>query len=69
LNHLYDDPNVIILSVTGPGLVEFKLINVYNEKRQGEEIGVGQYTIKRSLERMNIQRRVLICGDFNAYYQ
>lgn len=68
MNHLYDDPNDIILSVTGPGLVEFKLINVYNEKRQGEEIGVGQYIIKRSLERMNIQRRVLICGDFNAYY-
>jgi hypothetical protein len=68
LNHLCDDPDVIILSITSPGLVEFKLINVYNEKRQGEEIGVGQYIIKRNLERINIQRRVLICGDFNAHY-
>jgi hypothetical protein len=41
-------------NVTGLGLVEFKLINVYNEKRQREEIGIGQYIVKRSLERMNI---------------
>jgi hypothetical protein len=54
LNHICDDSDVIILNVTGPGLIEFKLINVYNEKRQGEEIGVGQYTVERSLERKNI---------------
>jgi hypothetical protein len=32
-DHLCDDPDVIVLNVTGPGLVEFKLINMYNEKR------------------------------------
>jgi Endonuclease-reverse transcriptase len=41
---------------------------VYNEKRQGERIGVGQYTVKRCLQRMNARERILVCGDFNAYY-
>ena len=54
MNHLCDDPDIIVLSVTGPGLQEFKLVNVYNEKRHGEMIGEGHYTIERSLQHLNI---------------
>jgi hypothetical protein len=41
LNHLCDNLNVIVLDITGPGLIETILVNVYNEKRQGERIRVG----------------------------
>jgi hypothetical protein len=68
LNHLCDNPDVIILNISGPGLIETTLINVYNEKRQDERIEIGQYTVKRCLQRMNARERTLICGDFNAYY-
>jgi hypothetical protein len=68
LNHLYDNPDVIVLNITGPRLIEITLINVYNEKRQGKRIGIGQYTVKRYLQRMNARERILVCGDFNTYY-
>ena len=42
--------------------------HVYNEKRLGEQIVVGQYTVERSLQRMGVQGRTLICGDFNAHH-
>ena len=54
INHLCDDPDIIVLSVTGPGLQEFKLVNIYNEKRYDEVIGEGHYTIERSLQYLNI---------------
>jgi hypothetical protein len=41
---------------------------VYNEKRQNERIGIGQYTVKRCLQRINARERTLICRDFNAHY-
>jgi hypothetical protein len=41
LNHLCDDPDVIILDINDPGLIGIILINVYNEKRQDERIGIG----------------------------
>ena len=68
MNHLCDDPDIIVLNVTSPGLQEFKLMNIYNEKRHGEVIGEGYYTIKKSLQHLNIQGRILIYDDFNAYY-
>jgi hypothetical protein len=57
-----------MLDITGPGFIETTLVNVYNEKRQGERIGIGQYTVKRCLQRMNARERILVCGDFNAHY-
>jgi hypothetical protein len=68
LNHLCDNPDVIVLDITGPGLIGITLVNVYNEKRQDERIGVEQYIMKRCLQRMNARERTLICGDFNVYY-
>jgi hypothetical protein len=50
LNHLCDDPDVIVLDITGLGLIGTTLVNVYNEKRQGERIRVGQYTVERCLQ-------------------
>jgi hypothetical protein len=41
LNYLCDDPDVIVLNISGPGLIEATLVNVYNEKRQDERIRVG----------------------------
>jgi hypothetical protein len=68
LNHLCDNPDVIILNITGPGLLRTILINVYNEKRQGERIGVKQYTVERYLQRMNARERTLVYGNFNTYH-
>ena len=68
MNHLCDNPDVIILDITGSGLLGTILVNVYNEKRQGERIGVGQYTVKKYLQRMNARERILVYGDFNAHY-
>jgi hypothetical protein len=68
LNHLCDDPDVIILDISGPGLIETILVNVYNEKRQDKRIGVRQYIMKRCLQQMNARERTLIYGDFNAHH-
>jgi hypothetical protein len=68
LNHLCDDPDVIVLDISGPGFIGATLVNVYNEKRQDERIGVGQYTVERCLQRMNARERTLVCGDFNAHH-
>jgi hypothetical protein len=57
-----------MLDITDLGLIGTILVNVYNEKRQGKRIGVGQYTVKRCLQRMNARERTLVCGDFNAHY-
>jgi hypothetical protein len=40
LNHLCDNPDVIVLDITNPNLLGITLVNVYNEKRQGERIGI-----------------------------
>jgi hypothetical protein len=60
--------DVIVLDITGPGLIGTTLMNVYNEKRQDERIRVRQYTVKRCLQRMNARERTLVCGNFNAYH-
>jgi hypothetical protein len=41
---------------------------MYNEKRQDKRIGVGQYTVKKCLQRMNARERILVYGDFNAHH-
>jgi hypothetical protein len=55
-----------MLDITGAELIKTTLMNVYNEKRQNERIGVRQYTVKKYLQRIYARERTLVCEDFNA---
>jgi exonuclease III len=69
ITHLVDDPDILVLNISGPGLPEFQMINIYNEKRSGNDTGIGQYTVERSLQRVNLpSNKAIICGDFNAHH-
>ena len=43
---IIDDPDILILQISGPGLKPIQLINLYNEKGLGNN---PDYTVKRSL--------------------
>jgi hypothetical protein len=62
---IIDDPDILILQISGPGLKPIQLINLYNEKGLGND---SDYTVKRSLQYLVPDKRTIISGDFNAHH-
>src|SRR5271170_1342315 len=62
---IIDDSDVLALTVSGDSIAPFELYNVYNEKGLGDS---EEYTVKRSLQNINLGRRAIISGDFNAHH-
>jgi hypothetical protein len=62
---IVNDPDLLILQISGASIGSFQLINLYNEKG----LGVNRdWTIKRSLQDIKPDKRTIICGDFNAHH-
>ena len=62
---ILNDPNLLILTISGRGLAPIQLINVYNEEGLGEN---KDWTVKRSLQDIKLDQQAIVCGDFNAHY-
>jgi hypothetical protein len=60
-----NDPDILVLQVSGPGLEPIQLINLYNEKGLGDN---QDYIIKRSLQHLRPSTRTIVSRDFNTYY-
>jgi exonuclease III len=60
------DSDIIVLDISSPTIETFQLINIYNEKSLKEE--ETEWTIERSLQHINIDRKAIVCGDFNTHY-
>jgi hypothetical protein len=62
---IVNDPDLLILQISGASIGSFQLINLYTEKG----LGVNRdWTIKRSLQDIKPDKRTIICGDFNAHH-
>ena len=43
-----------------------QLINIYNEKSLSENSD--EWTVKRSLKKIILNKNIIICGDFNSHH-
>ena len=59
-----NDSDIQVLDISS-NVENFIIFNVYNEKSQGEN---QDYTVKRKLTSIDIPRKAIICGDFNAHH-
>ena len=64
---LTSDSDMIIIDVSDEDIETFQVINIYNEKSLDSEAD-NSYTVKRSLQNIQLSYKTLIVGDFNAYY-
>jgi hypothetical protein len=62
---IINDPDLLILTISGRGVAPFQLINIYNEEGLGTN---KDWTVKRSLQDIQPDLRTIICGDFNAHH-
>src|SRR5207244_6871026 len=65
-----NNPDILIVQISGPGIQSFKLFNVYNEKREIADQANSRnlWTVERALRIAIISNRAIICGDFNAHH-
>ena len=61
-----NDSNVQILHITNIDIDDCMIINIYNEKNQLSTSN--EYTIERSLTKIELSANSIICDDFNAYH-
>ena len=64
---LTSDSDIIIIDVSDSNIKIFQIINIYNEKNLDTESNIS-YTMKRSLQYIDLTMRTLIIENFNAYY-
>ena len=61
-----NDSNVQILHITDIDIDDCMIINIYNEKNQ--LLTSNEYTIERSLTKIELSANSIICDDFNAHH-
>ena len=61
-----NDSNFQILHITDIDIDDCMIINIYNEKNQLSTSN--EYTIERSLTKIELSTNSIICGDFNAHH-
>ena len=61
-----NDSNVQILHITNIDIDDCMIINIYNEKNQLSTSN--EYTIERSLTKIQLSTNSIIYDNFNAYY-
>jgi ribonuclease HI len=57
------DADIQILEITTPSIPSTQIINLYNERFRGEP----EYTVPRTLTKIQPYTRTLLLGDFNAH--
>ena len=63
---IISDSDIIILNISGPGVKDFQLINIYNERSLSPNNE--EWTLNRSLNSIQPEGNTIICGDFNAHH-
>ena len=61
-----NDSDVQVLHITNIDIDNCMIINMYNEKNQLSTLN--EYTIERSLTKIELSANSIICGDFNAHH-
>ena len=61
-----NDSDVQILHITNIDIDDCMIINIYNEKNQLSTSN--EYTVERSLTKIELSANSIICGDFNAHH-
>lgn len=61
---IISDPDIQILEVSTPTIQPFFIFNIYNERRGASHI----YTLDRIPESLQIPKRCILAGDFNAHH-
>ena len=61
-----NDSDIQILHITNIDIDDCIIINLYNEKNQ--LLTSNEYTIERSLTKIELSTNSIICGDFNAHH-
>ena len=61
-----NDSDIQILHITNINIDDCIIINLYNEKNQ--LLTSNEYTIERSLTKIELSTNSIICDDFNAHY-
>ena len=61
------DSDIIVIDVSGSDIDTFQIINIYNEKSLDSESD-NSYTVKRSLQNIELTKETLISEDFNAHH-
>ena len=61
-----NDSDIQILYITDIDIDDCIIINLYNEKNQ--LLTSNEYTIERSLTKIELSTNSIICGDFNAHH-
>ena len=65
---LTSDSDIIIIDVSSSNINTFQIINIYNEKSLDLDSDQSNYTVKRSLQHIQLSKETLIAGDFNAHH-
>ena len=62
-----NDPDIQVLHITGIDIEDCMIYNIYNEKNQLSSTS-NEYTVDRSLIKVELLSNSIICGDFNAHH-
>ena len=62
------DSDIIIIDVSSSNINTFQIINIYNEKSLDLDIDQSIYTVKRSLQHIQLSKKTLIADDFNSHH-
>ena len=66
---LINNSDLQILSISNNNIKETYLINVYNEKEQGSNQEINQYTMNRILTDLNLlNKTIILTGDINCHH-
>src|SRR6266511_3031725 len=63
---LCKDSDIIILDILNSEILDFQIMNVYNEKSLKENCN--DWILNRILSHIKPQKYSIICGDFNAHH-
>ena len=64
--HLCNDEDIQILNISTPSIKPLFLFNIYNEKPRYDQ--TLPYTLDRTLKNIEIPKRCILAGDFNAHH-
>src|SRR5437667_2275112 len=64
---LTSDSDIIIIDVSDSNIKIFQIINIYNERNLDTESDIS-YTVKRSLQYIDLTMKTLVVEDFNAHH-
>ena len=62
------DSDIIIIDVSSSNINTFQIINIYNKKSLDLDSDQSNYTVKRSLQHIQLLKETLIADDFNAHH-